>query len=457
MTLKIHEALKFHYDSIKPMTLKNSKFITHIILNKSEIALGFCAILTLVIILIRPHLIIIDEMPVNHRYSGIRTDQGHPSNKGKSEGSFINNDEMHFKCTIVKSSYSSPYCGLALVLGRGLHSGIDLSQYESIILDIDYTGDAKTARFYLRNYSEAYFDYQDNASTKYHIIEFETALLNKPFEVKLADFKVADWWVAKFNIPFAMSNNEFTNIVIAQIQTGTNTPSGEQTFKINSIQLKKKRISDENFNLFLSIFWLAISFGILIFKIIIKNIALKKETQKTQELNNEKTHFIIKAHTDNLTKILNRHGIEKNITTTLDNLTDPICLSVIFFDLDHFKNLNDTYGHDFGDSVLVEVAQLVQNNIRESDQFARWGGEEFVILCKETYNKDAVALANKLCQLIAAHTFNNGINVTASFGVSTNKILTKEEIDKTIKNADEALYNAKHSGRNNVKNHNKML
>jgi diguanylate cyclase (GGDEF)-like protein len=123
-------------------------------------------------------------------------------------------------------------------------------------------------------------------------------------------------------------------------------------------------------------------------------------------------------------------------------------LSLIMFDLDHFKGINDTYGHAMGDHVLKEVARLVADNIRVHDVLARWGGEEFMVLTPRTVLGQVVVLADKLRSLCEAHDFGNGLHVTASFGVT--QFQTDDTLDSFTGRADAALYVAKGNGRNRV-------
>jgi len=123
-------------------------------------------------------------------------------------------------------------------------------------------------------------------------------------------------------------------------------------------------------------------------------------------------------------------------------------LSIIMFDLDHFKKINDTCGHIIGDHVLKEVAHLVSDNIRAHDIFARWGGEEFMVLTPKSVQSQAAVLAQKLRSLCAAHDFGNGLHVTASFGVTQYK--SEDTLESFTARTDEALYLAKENGRNRV-------
>jgi len=155
------------------------------------------------------------------------------------------------------------------------------------------------------------------------------------------------------------------------------------------------------------------------------------------------------AQTDNLTKISNRAYLYKELPKLVDFAhQNDKSLSCIFFDVDYFKQINDTFGHDVGDRVLRTLANIVDNNLRKDDFFARWGGEEFMVLLPNTALKESANVATKLCDAIASYKFSHGV-VTCSFGVvSLNK---GEKINSFIKRADSSLYQAKSMGRNCVK------
>ena len=155
------------------------------------------------------------------------------------------------------------------------------------------------------------------------------------------------------------------------------------------------------------------------------------------------------ASTDKLTGINNRHRFEELFsaeTSRCERYKTPMAL--IMFDVDHFKSINDTYGHDIGDNILRSISDVIQFNIRNNDIFARWGGEEFIILAPETTGENAENLAKKLCNAIEQYDFDVVGTVTASFGITMHHSGdTNEEI---IKRADKAMYQAKENGRNQV-------
>jgi diguanylate cyclase (GGDEF)-like protein/PAS domain S-box-containing protein len=155
------------------------------------------------------------------------------------------------------------------------------------------------------------------------------------------------------------------------------------------------------------------------------------------------------AMTDKLTGIHNRHRFEELYNIEVARvLRYENSLAMIMFDIDHFKQVNDTYGHDVGDNVLKQVVEVVSNCIRKVDVFARWGGEEFLVLCPETSAEDAMVLANKMRREIEHAKFETVGSVQASFGVS--EFVLGENRDNLFKRVDNALYMAKEKGRNRV-------
>jgi|GEM_PF-639036 len=123
-------------------------------------------------------------------------------------------------------------------------------------------------------------------------------------------------------------------------------------------------------------------------------------------------------------------------------------LALIMFDIDHFKHINDTGGHELGDAVLTGMAALVRQRLRHSDVFVRWGGEEFLILAVETTLRQALALAETLLAAFRHASFADLGPVTASFGVT--EFGANDNLDRWLKRADDLMYRAKHKGRDRV-------
>jgi diguanylate cyclase (GGDEF)-like protein len=152
---------------------------------------------------------------------------------------------------------------------------------------------------------------------------------------------------------------------------------------------------------------------------------------------------------DYLTGIYNRMGFMKlseHELSVAKRYKKPF--SLVMFDLDYFKDVNDTYGHDTGDKLLSEITGVVSDRIRSSDLFGRWGGEEFVIAIPEQDIDGAQSLAEELRDDISKTTFAGKLNITASFGIT--ELSGNETFDELVIQADKALYQSKDAGRNCV-------
>jgi len=151
--------------------------------------------------------------------------------------------------------------------------------------------------------------------------------------------------------------------------------------------------------------------------------------------------------TDSLTNVKNRRYYEERIQdeiTRACRYEEP--LSIIMFDIDKFKEVNDTYGHDVGDNVLIVYSKLIASMLRENDKLCRVGGEEFIIITPHTSAMDAYKLAEKIRKRVQKH--KEVLAITISFGVTT--YIDCEDKDSMFKRADNALYEAKSTGRNRV-------
>ncbi len=153
--------------------------------------------------------------------------------------------------------------------------------------------------------------------------------------------------------------------------------------------------------------------------------------------------------TDSLTGAWNRLPLERTADIEIKrSMRYHHPISLIFLDVDRFKQINDQYGHNIGDEVLKVLVTVVQGRIRESDTLYRWGGEEFVVLATSTNHRSAAILAEKLRQLIEQHTFPHVGKITISLGVA--EFLPGDQLEDWIHRSDKALYTAKAEGRNQV-------
>jgi len=158
------------------------------------------------------------------------------------------------------------------------------------------------------------------------------------------------------------------------------------------------------------------------------------------------------AYTDPLTKTSNRTAFNDSLQREIQLAhRNARHLSIIFFDIDHFKEVNDQFGHECGDIALTSAATCIKEVVRSSDMVFRFGGEEFVILLSDTNTNGAMVMAERIRSKIENHTIAYGMDIvklTASLGVSSLK--GNDTADSLIKRADDAMYSAKDQGRNQV-------
>jgi diguanylate cyclase (GGDEF)-like protein len=172
-------------------------------------------------------------------------------------------------------------------------------------------------------------------------------------------------------------------------------------------------------------------------------------TRAEKELQGLNTLLVRQATIDTLTGIFNRYHFNEMFVRSIREVqryNHP--LSLIMFDIDNLRKINDEQGHAGGDMILRELAGLLGRNIRDIDIFARWGGEEFMILCLHNKLENARPLALKLRDLIAQHRFDNGQQITCSFGVA--QYITGETAESFTDRAAGAMDRAKRAGRNRV-------
>lgn len=147
----------------------------------------------------------------------------------------------------------------------------------------------------------------------------------------------------------------------------------------------------------------------------------------------------ISAYKDELTNLWNRRYLHIRLDDEIKKLRQNSILSLAIVDIDNFKSVNDTFGHLFGDNVLKEIANILQNNLRKKDIITRWGGEEFIIVLPKTDAKGAKAVFDRIRKIIEEYDF--GCRITVSGGIAfVNEYI---ESDKLIEMADKALYKAK--------------
>ena len=175
----------------------------------------------------------------------------------------------------------------------------------------------------------------------------------------------------------------------------------------------------------------------------------KKVLERTEELERIQLELQHLANTDRLTQIPNRVLLDQVLEYEfVRSGTEGTPLSILLIDIDYFKHVNDTFGHQIGDDVLVETAKLFASSVREIDIVGRWGGEEFLVICPSTNLKEALMIGETIRSKLAEFVFDKVGHKTASFGVAS--YIPGDTLHSLISRSDKALYKAKENGRNRV-------
>lgn len=368
------------------------------------------------------------------------------------------NRSILLSCQLKESSYAWPYCGLSIFTSNDRTRGIDLSLYHSIHLDIDYpnTGAFKPKlRVYLRNYNPAYSNQENEYTVKYNGVQFLPNETEGVLTIPIQNLQVMTWWLADNDISIEHSAPEFTNITAIELATGSDTPLGPVDIQINSIEFEGDYIKGETLFLGLLMMWMSVSIGYMLYELrnsqqLISQVRARRDHLQSvnQTLRTQNVEFSELAHKDALTGALNRHAIRDWLSEQSRKVRwNSGSLSLLYLDIDLFKDVNDNYGHKVGDDLLKEFSMVVGSELNDDARLVRWGGEEFIIFCPDTDLDAAIELASKIRLLVERHIWVHGDELTCSIGVAQ---MGDERSTETIARADEALYKAKHNGRNCV-------
>lgn len=355
----------------------------------------------------------------------------------------------------LREGYAFPYAGIKIYLGDRKIHGWDLSHYDSIFVWIKPRGEG-SVRMYMRSYDKAFYREGEEPSLKFNEIEFFPLNETYPAVFVPKEFRVAGWWVAQNEIDVHKAYVDLSNVPLIEIQTGTNAPLGYGTLEIRGLCFKGKKIAWANLVTALVAIWFVTFLIILIIRFFDYSRERAANKKKREELEKnlkaleiEKSEYERSSKEDPLTGCLNRAGFSSVLLREQENLSkngSPV--SFVILDIDHFKSINDSYGHNVGDEVLVNLTKLIQGKIRNTDALVRWGGEEFVILCGDTPIQNAQFLAEKLRVAIENAKLITQQQVTCSFGIA--EMVPEEDPRKLFERADKALYASKEGGRNRV-------
>lgn len=357
----------------------------------------------------------------------------------------------HWLCNY-KSSHGYG-CGWDINFSTSPGKGMDWSDYTGLQLRLHYKGPAKRLRVYVRNFNAAYASPNDLESYKSMNMSFPVSEADKPIRIDLREFQVVSWWFTGKRARLESPLPEMTNITHLGVDLAQ---PGAHEVQIVSVRLVGQWVKTSALLSGMIFFWTlifllegAVRFYWLYRKARHDRLAILAMEEKQRLIEEENQHLENVGNCDPLTGVYNRAGLRLRIDALMqrEKLDGA---GVMILDLDHFKKLNDQYGHDMGDKVLRTFASMLAMNLRNEDIFARLGGEEFVVVCRRQPVEGVWIFAEKLRRLACQCSFNAEDDLTLSVSIGGAIVLAGEELSDTLKRADAALYRAKHNGRNTV-------
>lgn len=364
----------------------------------------------------------------------------------------INNDQLALDCSI-RLSDTFAFCGFYAPLVAPGSKGVDMTRYSEMHIKLNYIAETSdTLLVYLNNREQRV---GKEAVEKNNLWAVSIAPGFNQFTIRPERFFIPSWWIYQNSQISANLDPDITNVVSVGLTTGDNISQRDVRFEVSEIRFSGKWLSAEELYLGLLAAWMTLLLYHVVLQIkrLVGNIESSRQ-QNQQLLNLNRYLDIQKSQLENLTKtdeltgVLNRNGVYEVMKTMLSGsgtLGRPI--SVLMFDVDYFKKINDDLGRKTGDEVLMGLAHLVRSNTRDADYLARWGGGEFILICPETGLRAARTIAETLRRVISEAAFFENRSVTCSFGVAE---LRGHDLETALKAADKALYEAKGAGRNQV-------
>lgn len=338
-----------------------------------------------------------------------------------------------------------PFCGFHVYLnGSANPPTMDLSNFDSMQVEVDYEGGNEKLRFYVREFAPGYSDPANPLDTaKYMSLYVHASETTQPLTIDLQEFTVADWWVNNNNVPRQYARSSLKNVVAFGVDIAYPAALGKHQLSLERVSFRGRWISTEDWYFGILMSWV----GVIVLGALIRLYQLRR---LAFTLNRQKDQLQELSRVDPLTGLCNRNGLSLFLDQLSDDDPSVWPVSFLFIDVDHFKPINDTYGHGAGDHVLQRVADCMNECCRDSDKVARWGGEEFLMVMPGTASRVAVNVAERL-RAVIERVDNPEIehrHVTVSIGVSEAR--SRDKLATAIERADAALYNAKQSGRNRV-------
>jgi diguanylate cyclase (GGDEF)-like protein len=372
---------------------------------------------------------------------------------GATALNWVDKRRQGFSCVLLQAS-GIRFCGINVQLGDGLRQGVDFSDYTKLRLEVEYKGPAEKFRVYVRNG----IDDPNFNDSKFHQVDVPVRKGSYIYEIPLDTLEVAGWWIELRQVQDAPEHRTPSRDNVVHIGFDVSTPGavGQHYFHIADFSIVAPWLGRTN-----TIWWVIGSLVYFVVAGLLYNFfrlrtQLKERhdemfglLKKLQEADTESAHFKRLSMYDPLTGLLNRRAA-LDLVDEFAQHNSLTGTALVVLDIDHFKQINDTHGHEVGDEVLKRLSAVVQHAVREGDAAVRWGGEEIVVICPKTNADGVIRVAEKLRVEIKQLQFSiPNLTITASFGVAN--IRQGESFSQALGRADEALYEAKKNGRDQVR------
>ncbi len=343
----------------------------------------------------------------------------------------------------VQSGGSWAYCGFVFqFLGEDGRPGLDLDRFDTLVVNLGgMRGSNSSFQVQMKSMDPHLPGSDSPRPLKYHnMILMPEGAGDSRNAMPLDYFVIPPWWVARTRTPMRNLNPTRSDVREIEIMTSADIIRlGSGVLEVRSLEFHGKWIEKETLLRIILGVWLFYVVGGAVLRVFRSFRQLRGQTDRLKEL----------AEHDPLTRLHNRRGLENHLNSLASRSIDPAnpVMGVMMVDLDHFKTVNDTLGHDAGDEILRRLAQLIQEEMRPNNLAARWGGEEFILLLPGIPVARLLPAAEKVRARVESELQYKDHRITASIGIAHGRV---EEFEALAKRADEALYRAKEAGRNRV-------
>lgn len=371
-------------------------------------------------------------------------------NGGQTMAGWVDRGRYHFFCRAGSESISTPYCGLSI----NFHSPDTKGYvgYEYMEMKIQYQGNNERLRLKMHNFKPS-----APGDTRESLQGLEVSFLATDTRELL---KINNYGALASNFATETRSKKPSGENFNTIDIGIDLVppiiTGDHQIQLDYIDIYGKMFPADSWYLGVAILWLTSNLIFITRHMMMQEKRIRNDSQRlttlahySDDLQQESQRYKLLSSTDPLTGALNRNGFATEMSQRAPKGKLPLNTMLMIIDLDHFKRVNDTHGHDAGDAVLRETAQIIHKNTRATDRFIRWGGEEFLLFCENTNEQQALLIAEKIRAAIEAMSIryhDEHIIVTVSIGLGV--AASQEDFDNLFQRTDNALYRAKNLGRN---------